>query len=153
MANMKVENGFPGMKGFYVSGAGAFTHEINPPAYPITPNEPTIIQCEQDSHVHVYWEQSGELTSYLCGLEWRIEVLFEKWGSTEWSPSTPFSPRTVRFVQGPNNYSETITIPANTIPEGVYDIVVVLRLQSTSKKPLPLAGFVELNKVQVYEAA
>lgn len=153
MATMKVENGFPGMKGFYVSGAGAYTHEINPPTYPVTPNEPTIIQCEQESHVHVRWEQSGALTSYLCGLEWRIEVLFEKWGNTEWSPGSPLSPRIVKFVQGPNVYSEIITIPADTIPEGVYDIVVVLRLQSTNRQPLPLAGFVELDKVQVYEAA
>lgn len=150
---MKVENGFPGLKGFTVSGAGAFTHEINPPAFPVTPNEPTIIQCEQESHIHINWTQSGELSSYLCGLEWRIEVLFEKWGSTEWSPGAPINPRTVRFVQGNYNYNEVITIPANTVPEGVYDIVVVLRLQSTTKKPLPLAGFVELDKVQVYEAA
>jgi len=154
---MQVENGFPGLLGFNITGASALTHEVNPPALPVAPNIPVLIQCEQDSHVHFTWTQSGGLIPFLNAsmLEWRLDVLFEKWGNAEWSPAIPAAQRVVAFSNNnPHTYNQLITIPANSVPEGIYDIVAVLRLYNKfTGAPLPLAGFVELNKVQYYEAA
>ncbi len=111
-----------------------------------------LIQVEQGIHFHFEWQVSGPLVPLLDrGFKWRIQVYFEKWGVSESAVaptvSIPYIP-----VSG-HTYRALINLPANTLSEGVYDVVAVLRLYDGSGKPLPVAGFEEMGKFEVYEQA
>jgi len=111
-----------------------------------------LIQVEQGVHFHFGWSVAGVLVPLLDrGMKWKIQVFFEKWGESE-SPVNPSV--TVNYNQTSGfNYRALISIPGNTLSEGVYDVVAVLRLYDANNLPLPVAGYEEMGKIQFYESA
>ncbi len=111
-----------------------------------------LIQVEQAIHFHFEWQVSGALVPLLDrGFRWKIQVYFEKWGVSE-SAVAPTATVSYIPVSG-HTYRTVINLPGNSLSEGVYDMVAVLRLYDASGNPLPVAGFEELGKFQVYEQA
>jgi hypothetical protein len=98
-----------------------------------------LIQVEQGIHFHFEWSVGGVLVPLLDrGMKWKIQLFFEKWGQSE-SSTNPSA--TVNYVPtSGHTYRSFISIPANTISEGVYDVVAVLRLYDSAGNPLPVAG-------------
>lgn len=111
-----------------------------------------LIQVEQSVYFRFKWSVSGVLVPLLsAGMKWKIQVFFEKWGQSE----SPVNPSTfVNYVPtSGHNYNALISIPPNTLSEGVYDVVAVLRLYDTNGYPVPVAGYEEMGKYQIFEAA
>ncbi|MBV6438525.1 MAG: hypothetical protein EPGJADBJ_00149 [Saprospiraceae bacterium] len=155
---MTFESGLVNPSSFVLNGAVAFSHEL-PPTITLggglsgAVGSPRLVQCEQTYHVHFNWTVSGALVPLMRpDLRWKVEVYFERWGASEYGLPAAINPQTVGFVPvSGHTYSAIITIPGNTIPEGVYDMVAILRMYDAAGNPLPVAGFEEMNKVQFYE--
>lgn len=111
-----------------------------------------LIQAEQSVYFLFKWTVSGVLVPLLApGMKWKIQVFFEKWGQSE----SPVNPSTiVPYVPtSGHTYNAMISIPPNTLNEGVYDVIAVLRLYDSSNNPLPVAGYEEMGKYQIFESA
>jgi hypothetical protein len=151
---MKVEETLATPSSFKFTGRAFATIQELPAAGPwpsdLTQNR--LIQVEQPINFGFEWQVSGPLVPLLDrGFRWRISVYFEKWGMSE-SPVAPTA--TVGYVPvSGHTYNANIVLPANTLSEGVYDVVAVLRLYDGTGKPLPVAGFEELGKFEIYEQA
>ncbi len=136
--------------------AVASMHELPPVAGSTWPADLTndrLIQVEQGVHFHFAWGVSGAVVPLLSSnLVWKIQLFFEKWGQSE-SPLNPST--TVRYVPTSGfRYNALINIPGNTLSEGVYDVVAVIRLYNVVSgvtSPLPVAGFVEMGKFEFFE--
>ncbi len=82
-----------------------------------------------------------------------MQLFFEKWGQSEFNLGASGT-ATVNFVPtSGHTYNVVINLPANSIPEGVYDVVAILRLYDGRNQPIPVAGFAEMGKLEFYEAA
>ncbi len=146
---LTVENVFPTTtpKLFEISGnvhlhQGVSTADL-PSAPPVN-----IIQTDQDLFVHFVFTQSGWLSKMMNG-RWQCRAFFELMGAGE-SPGNP-TPVWVNFVPvDGHTYSAVITIPRNTLREGVYKVVATLLLDGVSGKPTPIAAYDEIGIVQVY---
>jgi hypothetical protein len=154
--NFSVEETLATPSSFVFNGQAAVTaHENALPAgnpWPADFTNDRLIQVEQGLHFHFKWSVSGPLVPILRNdLKWKVQVFLEKWGESE----TPVSPAaTVNFNSAAGfQYNTLVNIPANTLNEGVYDVVAVIRLYTAAGNPLPVAGFVEMGKIQMYEQA
>lgn len=121
--------------------------------WPVNPGDTPmndIIQADQDLMVKAAWSVSGALASIVCG-EYITTVYCERMGKLE--VNEDFSVK-VPHVQTAacTNYSATITIPKNTLGEGVYRLVVAINFRSEKDLPIPVAGFCDLGLMQVYQA-
>lgn len=112
-----------------------------------------LIQTKQPTNFYFKWKVSGALVPLLSRENrWKIQLYFEKWGQTEFNIGA-VGTQTVGFVPvSGNEYNVAISIPSNTVPEGIYDVVAVLRLADQFGKPLPVAGFAEFGKIEYYQA-
>ncbi|MCA0235493.1 MAG: hypothetical protein LCH81_03845 [Bacteroidetes bacterium] len=120
--------------------------------WPSDLSQTRLIQVEQPINFNFEWQVSGPLVPLLDrNFRWKIQVYFEKWGASE-TAVAPSITVPYQAVSG-FTYRSTINLPANTLREGVYDVVAVLRLYDGSGRPLPVAGFEEMGKFEVYEQA
>jgi len=111
-----------------------------------------LIQVEQGVKFGFQWCVKGCLVDIIKCTKWKIQLFFERWGCKEHCGDP--EPKCVNFVaESGYLYTEYIELPPNTIPEGVYEIVGVLRLYDFRGNPLPVAGFAELGKFEFYEAS
>ena len=107
-----------------------------------------IIQTDQALYVHFRWRQNAPIGPLISGT-WKYRVYFERMGSGEVPSDLP--PSTTGFIPAVNaNYSEVITIPANTLRPGVYKLVATLMLCGRRGTPTPLAGYDEIGILEVY---
>jgi len=113
-----------------------------------------IVQTDQPVNFGFSWSVSGLLIPFIDPTsKWHIQVYFEQLGGGEiflggYSvKDVPFGPHT----HGRRAYREVLTFPANSIPEGLYDVVAVIRLVDTAHHPGPVAAFAEMGKVQFYK--
>ncbi len=151
---MQVEEGLATPASFQFNGSSVVTMQELPTTgpWPDDVTQTNLIQCEQPVSFGFSWSVQGPLVALLSNpaIRWKLQLYFEKWGNTEFNIGgtgvnfVPYQP-----ISG-YVYNRTIQIPANTVPEGVYDIVGVLRLYN-GNNPLPAAGFVEFGKVEFYE--
>lgn len=133
---------------------------LTPPVGNLTNNN--LIQTNQQIQFKFEWGVYGIFAHMVNPLfEWRIEVFLEKYGPGEfslgpvgrlslpWSAGIVTTPTQVNF---PGNIgSTTITIPPYSIPEGLYDVVAVIRLHDMpSGLPCFSAAFAEFGKIHVY---
>lgn len=113
---------------------------------------PRLIQTDQSFNLKFKWCTMGCLVNALCG-KWCIEVLFEQKGPGEWGPPPSIGTKMVDFVAHDGHcYHETITIPKNIVPEGLYSICVCILLKDEKGRPLPVASFGELGTFRFYNA-
>ncbi len=123
-----------------------------------------LVQTDQQVDFRFQWNVSGIFTHTINpAFLWQIEIFLEQYGPDEFSlgatgrkslafgTGTPALGNTISFpgVAG----STTISIPPNAIPEGVYDVVAVIRLTHPAPTFTPcfLAAFAEYGKIQFYQ--
>ena len=115
----------------------------------------SVLSTDQPFEFAIQWRQTGNLCNNLdANHKWRIELLFEQMGKSEWE--LPFAYRVTEepYVRAePHNYSVTISVPQRTVPVGVYRITAVLTLTGPeSWRRNPVVGFSEIKPlVQWYE--
>jgi hypothetical protein len=162
MATFTVEEGFATPGSFTMSGRSVVTIKELPGTgpWPETLTDNKLIQTDQSVDFGFSWAVSGALLPILApGCSWRLQLSFERWGAQEFNaPANASVPFGSAVVSGPAvtptyTYHHKITIGPNTVPEGVYDIVAVLRMYSPTGAPLPVAGFAEFGKVEFYKSA
>lgn len=154
MIKMIVEETLATPSSFRFTGRALATIQELPAAGPwpsdLTQNR--LIQTEQPINFNFEWQVSGPLVPLLDrGFKWKIQVYFEKWGVSE-SAVAPNATVSYVPVSG-HTYHAVINLPANSLREGIYDVVAVLRLYDSAGRPLPVAGFEEMGKFEVYEQA
>lgn len=120
-------------------------YEVTPPG--TTPT--TIIRTNQEWYIKMSWKTFGALNCLMCG-NWQLEVYLEQMGKGEYD--LPNSARSVPFVSSPHQYHHEIHFPANKVPEGVYRIVVTIKMQGPTGIPGPVVGFAEGPLVQFYSS-
>lgn len=109
-----------------------------------------IVQRDQDVILRFKWSQSGWLGLMLApGCRWELRVYLEKFGLGEVANPPAVN---IGFVPGlTGNYSNAVTIPNGTLPEGAYKIVATLMLRGPGGNPTPIAAFKDLGILQVYQ--
>jgi hypothetical protein len=130
---------------FGVSGSCNLIEGTPPGAAPSN-----IIRTNQSWSVKFDWTTSGPL-NYLMNGKWIMKVYLEKMGAGEVDLPASLSSKTAAFVSAPNSYSNTITVPAGNVPEGLYKIAVSLTMVGPTGTPGPIAGFAEGELVQFYD--
>ncbi|MFN0175768.1 MAG: hypothetical protein ACKVU0_14040 [Saprospiraceae bacterium] len=124
-----------------------------------------LIQTDQPFQIRLDWSVSGIFAHVVDpSFQWRIEVFLERYGPAEfgfapgvgrialnWGTGilSPITQMSWPGVPG----STTVTIPAFTVPEGLYDAVVVLRLHDSPAAgglPCFAAAFAEFGKIEFY---
>lgn len=112
-----------------------------------------IVQTDQAVNFGFKWSVSGILLPFINpSSKWHIQIYFEQLGGGEISLGS-YSVRDVAFgphTHGTRTYSEVLTFPPGVIPEGLYEVVAVIRLMDTAHHPGPVAAFAEMGKVQFY---
>lgn len=159
MAELKFESNLFGAAGI---GAGSFAlltefadggplFKAPPPFDPTASN--FIAQTDQKLRVNLTWETVGVLWLIITG-KWHCNVYLEEMGAGEYSGG-PFS-TSIKVVNAFNHkYQVEIDIPANSIPAGLYRLVVAVTLKGgdPAVTPLPIAAFSDIGIVQIFEAA
>lgn len=116
--------------------------------FPGVPAVTEVIQTDQSATVNINWDVSGTLATFLSGT-WKGEVFLEKMGGGEFAGATP---STVIFYEpSATTYNLNVVIPANTVDEGIYRVVVCLSLEGTTGTPGPVAAFGDLGLIKFYE--
>jgi len=156
MANMQIEETLATPQSFKFKGNSVVTIQELPTTGPWPDNltDNKLIQCEQAVRFGFKWAVEGVLVPLLSNAnKWKVQLFFEKWGQSEFNLGASGT-ATVNFVPtSGHTYNVVITLPANSIPEGVYDVVAILRLYDGRNQPIPVAGFAEMGKLEFYEAA
>mgnify|MGYP001019267272 CR=1 FL=1 len=154
---------------FDFSGFGQVANLNEGPSPVFTPGNNALnsrlIQTDQDISIRFQWSVRGVFAHvFNPNAIWRLELLLEQMGPSEFT--LPRGVTTLTYGSGtmvgggvgavvnfpgagaPN--STTITIPGGTIPEGIYDVVAVLRLLHPDGTPCFLAAFAEFGKLDFY---
>ena len=115
-----------------------------------------VIRASDPFRVDCSWFLDGPLASSLGG-KWRVELLGEGQG-----PAIEFELPAAALIAldgrtGPGTpYTTSIVIPANSVnlgasPQAVLDLTVALTYIDVANTPGPIAAFVDLDKVMVYQ--
>ena len=147
---LKIEESFPY---FSLNGAVCLVegHHNDPGTFHGNPHIPCLIQCDQGFTLHIKWQTRGKMANFLCG-KWKVDILTEKWGKDETCLPEPYNQKEVEW-DCDGNYHCKITVPPNTMEEGLYKFAVCVTMCSTCGKniPAPIAGFVELPAIKFYK--
>ena len=141
------ENAFNGSF-FITNGTFSLTEGPFGPFKP-TPNSQELIQTDQNANVNIKFQVGGLLVPFLAG-KWKGEVFLEKMGGDEYTG--PALSNTIPYNPANINYSLDVNIPAGSIDEGIYRVVVCLTLESLTGAPGPVAAFGDLGILKYYEA-
>lgn len=109
-----------------------------------------LIQTDQPFRLVYHWQTRGKLNHIMCG-KWQLRLYLEKMGGDEFTLNPSIAIEEVNFVSRPENYSGTISVPANTVEPGVYRLVGSLRLLGQTGVPAPLGAFADLGLINFYE--
>ena len=120
-------------------------------------NAPTnVIRNSDPFQVDCSWYLDGPLASSLGG-KWRVELLGEGQGpAIEFElPAPSLIPLDGRTGPG-TPYTTSIVIPAGSVsmggsPQAVLDLTVALTYIDVAGTPGPIAAFVDLDKVMVFQ--
>ncbi|MEM6632333.1 MAG: hypothetical protein AAF694_21855 [Bacteroidota bacterium] len=113
-----------------------------------------IIQTDQPWEVRFTWTNSGLLVPFIQGV-WHLEILLEQIGPNEFGFPAGLGKATVPFQSvNPTTYSQTIQIPQNIVPEGIYRLTACITFTSPAPAsvPGPIAAFAELGGIKFYKA-
>lgn len=126
-----------------------------------------LIQTDQQVDFRFQFSVEGMFAhAFNPNFRWRIELYLERYGPLEYN--FPAGLGFVELTYGSGDYvganevhfpgagapnSTTISIPGGNIPEGVYDVVAVIRLlhEAGNNTPCFLAAFAEFNKINFYQ--
>lgn len=128
--------------------------------------ENRLVQTDQQVDFYFEWRVKGIFAHIMDpNSKWKLELFFEKYGPGEFAFGPGVGEKTLLYSSGITagaglnaemQYpglagSTTITIPGGTIPEGVYDVVAVLRYLESNNSPCFLAAFAEFGKINFYQ--
>jgi hypothetical protein len=128
--------------------------------------EKRLIQTDQRVDFVFEWTVKGMFAhAFNPNFRWRIEVFMERYGPLDfdlgangiatlnYGSGDLVAPDEVSYPGAGAPTSTTVSIPPNTIPEGVYDVVAVLRLLHPAGDDTPcfLAAFAEFGKINFYQ--
>ena len=116
--------------------------------FPGDPSVAEVIQTDQSATVKIKWNVTGTLTTFLSG-SWKGEVFLEKMGGGEYTGVTPST--TIIYEPSATSYNMKVVVPANSVEEGIYRVVVCLSLEGPTGTPGPVAAFGDLGLVKFYE--
>ena len=115
-----------------------------------------VIRRSDPFRVDCRWFLDGPLASSLGG-KWRVELLAEGQGPAieVEVPAPALIPLDGRTGPG-SPYTTSFTIPPNSInllgsPQAVLDLTVALTYIDVANTPGPIAAFVDLDKVMVFQ--
>lgn len=158
--NLQIENGW-NASGLTINPVTAVARYSEGPSTNLWPgvNPPErIIQRDQTIDFSVSFDVSGLMQSLLAGCKWRVNLYLERYGVQEFALPAAVS-QSIRVITpgeatpAAATYNVVFpTIPANTIPEGVYDVVCMVRLLNPGNLPLPVAMFGDFATIEVYGA-
>lgn len=120
-----------------------------------------ILQTDQYCFFQFQWSISGLiLPSLNPNNQWDIQIYFEQLGGGEINLG-PYSHldkdmsivnnSAIPLTTAGTTYTQYLMFPPGVIPEGIYDVVGVIRMVTPSHQPLWVAAFAELGKVQFYK--
>ncbi|MFN8109421.1 MAG: hypothetical protein U0Y82_06195 [Thermoleophilia bacterium] len=100
--------------------------------------------------VQVSWTQSGFIAGILGTIssQWVVELVYDRIGGPEGDAPAAPNPRLISASDGTLTNSTTFTVPAGSLPAGVYSMVVLLSLKDSYG--LRLAAFEEIRPFRVY---
>ncbi len=120
-----------------------------------------ILQTNQACYFQFQWSISGLiLPSLNPENQWHLQVYFEQLGGGEINLGafshldkdlSIVNNSTIPLTTAGTSYNQVIAFPANSVPEGIYDVVGVIRMVTPSHQPLWVAAFAEMGKVQFYK--
>jgi len=120
-------------------------------------NAPTnVVRRSDPFRVDCRWFLDGPLASSLGG-KWRVELLAEGQGPAieVEVPAPALIPLDGRTGPG-TPYTTSILVPANSVnlggsPQAVLDLTIALTYIDVANTPGPIAAFVDLDKVMVFQ--
>jgi len=107
------------------------------------PNLPpsTIVKAGTPFTVHTSWGIEGSAVPLIAG-DFHVTAYFERYGSgnePEFGPvNVPVT--SVPLVGNTRHYTTHIPVPAG-LPEGAYELIVLITYTDTAGAPGPIAGF------------
>ena len=121
-----------------------------------------LIKCDQPVEVKFNWTVQGIFAHTMDpNSGWKIELFLEKYGPGEFAFQPGVGQKTVLYNTGAVSgiglnaqvayTGVTITIPPNTISEGIYDVVAAIRYLHPDGTPCFLAAFAEFGKIDFYQ--
>jgi hypothetical protein len=134
--------------GLVVSANVGMTEGTSTAGFPADPN-PSAVQVDQATTFTFGWGATGALASWLVGSgAWKFDVFYELFGPGEATFPIPSQTLLNPAVTG----TSTITVAPNTVPEGVYRVVIrMMLLQPGGVGPSPICGFSDLGLVEYYK--
>jgi hypothetical protein len=108
-----------------------------------------MISTQQTLNVQANWTVSGAFASLLGGCKYSCKVFLEQMGGSEAAPGVYSANVNHITAATPTNYTANILIPAGLDP-GVYRLVFTFNMLSPTNAPVPVAGFTDLNLIQVF---
>lgn len=152
MATLNFEETIPwfNVSGDVILSEGGSSAGFGAPSSPNPTNR--VIQRDQPTTIRFQWDQTGLLAPFLNG-HWHCRLFFEQMGGGEYSLPGAYADNVTPYVAvNGHTYNVDVTIPANTIPEGLYTVVCALVFHSPTGIPGPIAAYSEFGLVQYYRA-
>ncbi len=125
-----------------------------------------LIQTDQAVRFDFNWTVQGWMVSLLNpNLRWELRLYYELLGGGEFNVIATQAPAVLNFGQGGTtnpyppgttsaNFNASMQVNGNSVPDGIFDIVAVLRLVAPQPFPPapvgPIAAFAEFGMVQYY---
>jgi len=135
---------------FGIRGKASLREGNSTAGFPGRQSNTALIQTDQEVNIDFNWKTDGLLLPFLCG-QWKCEMFLEQMGEKEFGLPRGLSSVTTPVIKtNPATYNVSLNIPANTIPDGIYRIVVRLLFEAKDGTPAPIAAFAEFGLVQFY---
>ena len=155
---LQIENVFAPVLTINAATANArYTETPSGSGWPSVSPPERIFQRDQTIDFTVTFDVSGLMQSLFAGCQWRLNIYLEQYGALDFTLPVVFSEkfRTITAAEAtpaPVTYTLNISIPGNTFPQGVYDLVCMVRLVNPTNLPLPVAMFADFQTIEVYGA-
>jgi hypothetical protein len=131
------------------------TLDLNGHVHPTIVHDPNlpptnIIKANTPFSVHIEWGIDGSAVPLIAG-DFHLKAYFERYGG---GAEPEFGPvnravTSVPLVANTRHYTDHIVIPAG-LPDGAYDLVILITYTDTTNAPGPIAGFSDPIVVQVF---
>ena len=112
-------------------------------------DSPQVLRVDQATDLTFNWTLSGFLAGWFLTSQLKFDAFYELMGPGEAVIAVPTSVATTLNAPG---QTITLTLGANTVPAGVYRVVVRMMVMPPSgSTPTVICGFEELGLVEYYD--
>jgi hypothetical protein len=114
----------------------------------IAVDNPQVLRVDQATDFTFNWTIGGLFAGFFMGASVKFDAFYELMGPGEAVIAVPTSTLPVAL----GTLTTTLTLGANTVPEGVYRIVVrMMVLPPSGSTPTIICGFEELGLIEYYD--